>query len=70
MDNKFRTRKNLFEDHNTEWKTFEHTYHHLALECQMLGVYRVLFYSKSRSGFNDIYNKMKITFVHGRVQIT
>ena len=36
MDNKFRTRKNLFEDHNTDWETFEHTCHHLALECQML----------------------------------
>ena len=37
MDNKFRTRKNVFEVHNTEWETFEHTYHHLALECQILG---------------------------------
>jgi hypothetical protein len=37
MDEKFRTWENLFEDHNTDWETFEHTYHHLALECHVRG---------------------------------
>jgi hypothetical protein len=70
MDKNFRTWENLFEDHNTDWETFDHTYQYLALECRISGYREFSPIVRADRDLTIFIIEMKIAIVLGSVQIT